>query len=96
MKLNDASNGGALARDTYFEIVAGSKCYVRSIRDGVESAKHLNKDAHRLNNDYHVNLMAAFADQMFNFMSLMRGRYRPMPPNQKASREARVADPEPI
>jgi hypothetical protein len=30
----------------------------------------------RLNNTWHVELLAAFADQMYNFMSLMRGKYR--------------------
>ena len=29
----------------------------------------------RLNGTYHVQLMAAFADQMYNFISLMRGKY---------------------
>ena len=29
----------------------------------------------RLNNGYHLQLMAAFADQMYNFISLMRGKY---------------------
>lgn len=31
---------------------------------------------HRLNNKYHLQLLAALADQMYNFMSLMRGKYR--------------------
>ena len=30
---------------------------------------------YRLNDDYHVQLLAGFADQMYNFMSLMRGKY---------------------
>jgi hypothetical protein len=30
---------------------------------------------HRLNDDYHLELLAGFADQMYNFMSLMRGKY---------------------
>lgn len=30
---------------------------------------------HRLNDRYHVHILAAFADQMYNFMSLVRGRY---------------------
>ena len=34
---------------------------------------------HRLNNGYHVHYLAALADQMYNFMSLMRGGYR-VPP----------------
>lgn len=29
----------------------------------------------RLNKTYYVHLLAAFADQMYNFMSLMRGKY---------------------
>jgi hypothetical protein len=29
----------------------------------------------RLNDDYHLELLAGFADQMYNFMSLMRGKY---------------------
>ena len=29
----------------------------------------------RLNKKYYVHLLAAFADQMYNFMSLMRGKY---------------------
>jgi hypothetical protein len=29
----------------------------------------------RLNGTYHVELLAAFADQVYNFMSLMRGKY---------------------
>jgi len=31
---------------------------------------------HCLNDGYHVELLAAFADQMYNFFSLMRGTYR--------------------
>jgi hypothetical protein len=34
------------------------------------------KSAYRLNDGYHLQYLAAFADQMYNFMSLMRGRYR--------------------
>ena len=30
----------------------------------------------RLNNTWHLELLAAFADQMYNFMSLMRGEYQ--------------------
>lgn len=30
---------------------------------------------YKLNGDYHVHLMASFADQMYNFISLMRGKY---------------------
>ncbi len=30
---------------------------------------------HRLNETYHVQFLAAFADQMYNFLSLMRRRY---------------------
>jgi hypothetical protein len=30
----------------------------------------------KLNETFHLQFLAAFADQMFNFMSLMRGRYR--------------------
>lgn len=29
----------------------------------------------RLNDNFHVELLASFADQMYNFISLMRGRY---------------------
>jgi hypothetical protein len=29
----------------------------------------------RLNGTYHVSMLAAYADQMYNFMSLMRGKY---------------------
>jgi hypothetical protein len=37
-----------------------------------------------LNEGYHVELLAAFADQMYNFLSLMRGTYRlPSTPIQK-------------
>jgi hypothetical protein len=32
-------------------------------------------EINRLNPDSHVQFLAAFADQMYNFMSLMRGRY---------------------
>jgi hypothetical protein len=56
----------------------------------VDLAKLGNKDAssdigflcvdtlspNRLNNTWHVELLAAFADQMYNFMSLMRGEYQ--------------------
>jgi len=31
--------------------------------------------AYRLNDTWHIDLLAAFADQMYNFISLMRGRY---------------------
>jgi hypothetical protein len=30
---------------------------------------------YRLNNTWHVDLLASFADQMYNFISLMRGNY---------------------
>ena len=30
----------------------------------------------RLNNTYHVDLLASFADQMYNFMCLMRGNFK--------------------
>ncbi len=33
------------------------------------------KSRNRLNNVHHVNMMSALADQMYNFMSLMRGKY---------------------
>ncbi|MCB1734156.1 MAG: hypothetical protein H6981_05450 [Gammaproteobacteria bacterium] len=33
------------------------------------------KSRNRLNNSHHVVMMAALADQMYNFMSLMRGKY---------------------
>ena len=33
------------------------------------------KSRNRLNNTYHVDLLAAFADQMYNFLNLMRGNY---------------------
>jgi hypothetical protein len=33
------------------------------------------KSENRLNDTYHVELLASFADQMYNFMSLMRGKY---------------------
>ena len=33
------------------------------------------KSRNRLNDSYHVEIMAAFADQMYNFISLMRGNY---------------------
>ncbi len=33
------------------------------------------KSRNRLNNTHHVVMMAALADQMYNFMSLMRGKY---------------------
>ena len=34
------------------------------------------KSRNRLNNGHHVTMLAALADQMYNFMSLMRGKYR--------------------
>ena len=33
----------------------------------------------KLNNSFHIQFLAAFADQMYNFMSLMRGRYSLLP-----------------
>jgi hypothetical protein len=36
-----------------------------------------------LNEGYHVELMSAFADQMYNFLSLMRGRYTVLVENEK-------------
>jgi hypothetical protein len=30
----------------------------------------------RLKNEWHLALLSAFADQLYNFMSLMRGKYR--------------------
>ncbi len=33
------------------------------------------RSTNRLNNTYHVHLLTSFADQMFNFLSLMRRRY---------------------
>ena len=33
------------------------------------------KSINRLNGGYHVQIMAAFADQIYNFISLMRGKY---------------------
>jgi hypothetical protein len=40
----------------------------------------------RLNGTYHVELLASFADQVYNFMSLMRGKYA-VPP----ARDERIA-----
>jgi len=37
----------------------------------------------RLNEGYHVELMSAFADQMYNFLSLMRGRYTVLVESEK-------------
>ena len=37
----------------------------------------------RLNDTWHIELMASFADQMYNFVSLMRGRYALTPPKQQ-------------
>jgi hypothetical protein len=36
----------------------------------------------RLNDGFHVQLLAALADQMYNFMSLMRGKYQSSPPEK--------------
>lgn len=35
--------------------------------------------ANRLNNTYHLHLLAAYGHQMYNFMSLMRGKYSLVP-----------------
>lgn len=46
--------------------------------DGYDDVGYLCLDTmsqNRLNGTYHVQLMAAFADQMYNFISLMRGKY---------------------
>jgi hypothetical protein len=37
------------------------------------------KSTHRLNDDYHLEYLAGLADQMYNFMSLMRGKYAVQP-----------------
>lgn len=34
------------------------------------------KSTYRLNDEHHLHLLAALADQMYNFMSLMRGKYQ--------------------
>ena len=45
-----------------------------------------------LNNDFHIDLMASFADQMYNFISLMRGRYEVTGTVDSGMRSA-VSDP---
>lgn len=41
------------------------------------------KSRNRLNNNHHVVMLAALADQMYNFMSLMRGKYSVSPNEEK-------------
>ena len=47
----------------------------KSERDDVGFLCVDTKSKNRLNNSHHVTMMAALADQMYNFMSLMRGKY---------------------
>jgi len=48
----------------------------------------------RLNDGWHVELLAGFADQMYNFMSLMRGKYQLNPlANGQSGAETRPAEP---
>jgi hypothetical protein len=51
-------------------------------RDASDDIGFLSIDTlskYRLNNEYHLHFLAAFADQMYNFMSLMRGGYKVLP-----------------
>ena len=47
----------------------------KSVREDIGFLCVDTNSRNRLNNNHHVTMMAALADQMYNFMSLMRGKY---------------------
>ena len=61
--------------------VTGEKDHHGWVSDNVGFLSVDTTSPNRLNDTYHVDMLAAYADQMYNFMSLMRGKYA-LPPQE--------------